>query len=415
MILSDVQILLWSFRSVFSRQKTFVMFVAVILGFLGCATEKHVTQLCMSVRNIGGTKVGRYWSFCKFFSRRQWSVVDLMKSFLTVLLREFSDYRLIVDATPTTTQGRQQQWRHYRRNPHYKKCYDNQSKWLAGNSALSVAFVGIKQTSSGERSWTFPVGAVLLKPGSKAHNERATAVRTIRALELQRSILVADGLYSDAHTVNRLCRLGHVLITKLQSNAVFYGDAACRSKLLWENMPEEVLTVEGRTLHRATQVCYRKKFNRPICAVRERFYDRTRKRYRYIYYCSTDTRMGADEIVKEYKRRTLIEHAHQDAKLLAGFNDCRLRSALSIEGFLCLSLLSVGILEWLRYRIQSSRSMTTKQIIDALGMHWYKPLRLTRGLVGRYAARQLNYTAKYADFWHSQKSAASLIRSFFVT
>ncbi len=133
-----------------------------------------------------------------------------------------------------------------------------------------------------------------------------------------------------------------------------------------------------------------------------------------IYYCSTDTQMGASEIVKEYRRRTQIEHAHQDAKLLAGFNDCRLHSAKSIEGFLCLSLLNVGVLEWLRYQLQSRRS-PTQQVVDAVDMHWYKPLRLTRGLVQRYAAQQLDTAKNSADFLHYKNSADSLIRSFFKT
>lgn len=416
MILSDVQILLSSFRCVFSRQKSYAMFVAVMLGFLTSAAEKHLTCLCLSARLMAGTKVSRYWSFCKFFSRRRWSVIDLMKSFLVVLLQEFSDYRIIVDATPTTTQGRRQQWRHYRPNSHYRKGYENQSKFLAGNSVLSVALVGLQQAVCGEPNSTFPLGAVLLQPKKRKHQERATAVRTIKQLKLPKgSIIIADRLYSDAHTVNSLCRLGHVLISRMQENAVFYQDAACRQKLTWDSLQQETFTLEGRTLYRSSQVCYRKKFKQAIIVVRERFYDRSRRRWKHIYYCWTDTQMGASEIVKEYRRRTQIEHVHQDAKLLAGFNDCRLHSAKSIEGFLSLSLLSVGILEWLRYRLQRSRSMTAEQIVDAVGMHWYKPLRLTRGLVQRYTARQLHRSATDADFLAFNNSASPITHSFFVT
>ncbi len=416
MILSDVQMLLLQFRTAFPRQKSYAMFVAVMLGFLKCSTEKYLTQLYLASVDISRTKVSRYWSLCKFFSRRQWSVLDLMKSFLVVLLQEFNDYRIIVDATPTTTQGGRQQWRHYRPNSHYRKGYENQSKFLAGNSALSVAVVGLQQTLCGERCWTFPLGAVLLKPSNRKHQERATAVRTIKQLKLpQGSIIIADRLYSDAHTVNSICRLGHVLISRMQGNAVFYQDAACRQKLTWDTSQQETLTLGGRTLYRSSQVCYRKKFKQAIVVVRERFYDRNRRRYKHIYYCSTDTLMGASEIVKEYRRRTQIEHVHQDAKLLAGFNDCRLHSAKSIEGFLSLSLLSVGILEWIRYRIQASRSMTAEQIVNAVGMHWYKPLRLTRGLVQRYAAQQIHRSTTDADFLTANNSASPLMHLFFET
>jgi len=45
MILSDVQMLLLQFRTAFSRQKSYAMFVAVLLRFLTSAAEKHMTYL----------------------------------------------------------------------------------------------------------------------------------------------------------------------------------------------------------------------------------------------------------------------------------------------------------------------------------------------------------------------------------
>ena len=49
--------------------------------------------------------------------------------------------RIIGDATHTTTQGKKQAARGFRPNPHYRKGYHNQSKFLAGNDVLSLALV----------------------------------------------------------------------------------------------------------------------------------------------------------------------------------------------------------------------------------------------------------------------------------
>jgi len=416
MYLSDVYILLNSFRSAFRRARTFNLFVGVMVGFLCSSGDKYLTVLCRSARKALSPMIPRYWSLCKFFSRSGWQSTDLMNCFLAALQREFDTCRIIIDATSTTTQGRRQAWRHYRRNPHYTKSCDNQSKWLAGNSALSIAFVGLQQTLTGLQSFVFPLGAALLKPGSKQYSERRTAIRTVKGLALKPSILIADKLYSDAHTVNSMRGLGHTLITRLQANAAFYAEAACKRRISCDTLDEVALRIDGVKIYRSTMICYRKKLNEPIRIVRDRRYDRRKKRWRIVYYCSTDCSMSANQIATEYKRRTAIEHIHQDAKALTGFNHCRLRSARSIERFLSLSLLAVGLLEWLRYRVQSRRSLTTHQMLEHLDLHWYKPARLTRGLVLLFVKDQIEKASCIcADFWSVQNLAMAITLSFFVS
>lgn len=409
MILSDVLFVLQCFKPAFRNTKTFQLFVAVMVGFLSTTGNKHLTTLCHKARQTMPAMMPRYSSFCKFFSRRRWNVIKVMNCFLTMLLMEFSDFRIVIDATSTTTQGRKQDWRHYRLNSHYRRSYDNQSKYLAGNSVLSVALIGIVDTPVGQQSFTFPLGAVLINTKNKRHNERNTAVRTIGKLDLKPSIVIADKLYSDAHSVNRLRRQGHTLITRLRANAVFFSNKECTKKLSMDHCREESRELHGHKVYRSTLVCFRRRLKASIRVVRDRWYNRRKKQWKHQYYCSTDVKMGADEIVNEYKRRTNIEHGHQDVKSLAGFNDCRLRSVKSIEGFLSLSLLSIGIIEWLRYRTKSQASTTTKQMIDQLDLHWYKPMGLTRGIIQRFLNHQMEKSPAFvAKFWTVQNLALAV-------
>jgi len=381
-----------SLRPAFSRQRSYALVGALLAALLLCGKYTTLTELFLQLGALLPGVVSRYWSLPKMLARRRWSSQMLMVLYLEFLRSHFSQGFIVADVTHTLTQGLHQQARHFRPNPHYRKHEQNQSKFLAGNSALTLAFVTRQQTASGPIEWVFGLGCQLLRPSRSNGSEQAMLRRAIGSVVPPGMLVVYDRGGNDAATINRAQRTGRHYLTRLNANAALYHDEACRQKIdPWCYTTK--LQRDKRLVYRHEMLCYRKKVQGQLKVIVEIFYNRHRRRWQAIYYLSTDTSLSAEQIIGYYTSRRTIEQVHADSKLLNGFNSCRLHSATAIEGYLSLSILASGILEYLRYslRIDSTQEhkISTHTILSTLGMHWYHPLRLTRGLVARYLKHQL--------------------------
>lgn len=384
-------------RPAFSRQRSFTLVAALLLSLVFAGKYTTLTTLFLQLNVLLPGAVVRYWSLPKMLARRSWSTEDLIVLFLRFLRRIFPNGYLLADVTHTTTQGLRQQARHFRPNPHYRKHQQNQSKFLAGNSALSLAFVVPEQLFSGLSTWVFGLGCLLLRPSRKRDSEQSVLRRAIRRIAEPGMTVVYDRGGNDAATINQAHRLGRRYITRLNANAALYADPECRRRINpWTY--SRVISRDSRTIYRQELICYRKKVRCALKCVIEISYNRKRRRWQASYYISTDTEMPATQIVEYYTSRRMIEHVHADSKLTCGFNSCRLHSARAIEGYLSLSLLACGLLEYLRYCLRheavAAHRVTTAEILEKLGMHWYHPTGLTRGLVSRYLEHQLRTEAE---------------------
>jgi hypothetical protein len=404
-------------RPAFSRQRSFTLVAALLMALMTAGKYTTLTSLFLQLRVLLPSQVSRYWSLPKSLARRRWEPQQLIILFLRFLLEhlpESASGYLLADVTHTTTQGRKQQARHLRPNPHYRKKNQNQSKFWAGNSALSLAYVLTEHTLSGLNHWVFGLGCLLLRPSRRTGSETAMLRRVIAAIAPKGMLVVYDRGGNDAATINCFVRRGLRFITRLNVNAALYADPACKQKIdLWCYC--QTLTRGSTKIYRHEVLCYRKKVRSRLKAVIEICYNRSRREWRLTIYVSTDRSMSAEEIVSVYRTRRQIEGVHADSKLVCGFNSCRVHSATSIEAYLCLSLLACGILEYARYCLRHpakiaakhpaklGSGVTTLEILERLGMHWYRPTGLTRGLVARYAEHQLQ----------SDPSILSTFRAYF--
>lgn len=392
-----VQSALDALRPAFSRQRSFTLVAALLVALLFAGKYTTLTALFLNLDALLPGHVARYWSLPKMLARRRWCCRHLAVLFLRFLIEQLPGGYLIADVTHTTTQGRRQQARHFRPNPHYRKRQQNQSKFLAGNSALSMAYIVTERATSGIRHWVFGLGCLLLRPGKRTGSETMTLRRTIAAIAPKDMLVVYDRGGNDAGTINCFVRRGLRFITRLNANAALYHDRQCRRKIdPWRY--QQKLRRNERVVYRHEVLCYRKKVRAQLKVVIEIFYNRARRDWRILYYVSTDTSLSAEEIVSVYRTRCQIEGVHGDSKLQSGFNSCRLHSATAIEGYLSLPILASGILEYVRYQMQhlgtpASRP-STLEILQALRMHWYYPMRLTRGLTARYLEHQLGTDAE---------------------
>ncbi len=307
-------------------------------------------------------------------------------AFLGFLLAIFPNGRIIADVTHTTTQGKKQAARGFRKNPHYRKGYQNQSKFLAGNDILSLALVVDEAQENGRiQRYCFALGGILLRLTNKRRGEKQTLVRAIERIIPKGMIVLYDRGGNDAATINRLAK-NYTYITRLNANAVFYSDQQCKHKLDIKQQATVVNKRKQDNVYRSSHVCYRRGVKLPVLVVAEWCYHRPKRRWRVVFYLCTDTAMKPERVIEEYKLRCNIETTHADSKLFTGFEDCRLRSEQSIEAWCCLSLLATGILEYLRWRLAHSVDVnhTTNGVLAILRMHWYHPRTLTRGLVCCY-------------------------------
>jgi len=337
----------------------------------------------LSLSAFAPDAVKRYWSLEQVLRRRSWKVEDLITAFFHFLWAIFPNGRVVADVTHTTTQGKKQANRSFRPNPHYKKGYQNQSKFLAGNDILSLAFIVDVRAENGRITrYCFALGGLLLRMSNKKRGELPTLLQAIERIVPKGMLVLYDRAGNDANTVNRLGK-NHTYITRLNANAVFFSDQKCKTKL---NIKSEPTVIEKRkqdNVYRSRHTCYRRGVHKPVLVVAEWFYNRSKRRWRVVYYLSTNTELSADRVVEEYGLRRNIEAIHADSKLFTGFEDCRLRSEQSMEAWFCLSLMATGMLEFMRWRLNHSVDVnhSTNQVLETLKMHWYHPRNLTRGLV----------------------------------
>jgi len=412
-MLPAVQSVLDALRPAFSRQRSFTLVAALLVALLFAGKYTTLTTLFLQLDVLLPSLVNGYWSLPKMLARRRWDCQQLIVLFLRFLIERLPDGMLLADVTHTTTQGRKQQGRHLRPNPHYRKCNQNQSKFWAGNSALSVAYAATEQTLSGLRHWVFGLGCLLLRPSRRCGSEPAMLRRAISAIAPKGMLIVYDRGGNDAATINCFVRRGLRFVTRLNANAALYDDPGCRRKIdLWRY--QRTLKRGKKTIYRHEVLCYRKKVHAQLKAVIEISYNRSRRDWRISIYISTDTTLSSEELVNIYRTRCQIEGVHADSKLVCGFNSCRLHSARAIEAYLSLSLMASGILEYVRYSLKRAQEMSggisTREIIETLGMHWYRPMRLTRGLTARYVEHHLHTDAKELSTFRayfSRHSAAS--------
>ena len=114
---------------------------------------------------------------CPSLSARFLEVGDLIAVFAGFLLATFTNGRLIADVTHTTTQGKHRAALGFRKNQHYHKGYRDQSKFLTGNDALSLACLADEMQENGRiQHYYFALGGILRRLSNKKKVARNRAM-----------------------------------------------------------------------------------------------------------------------------------------------------------------------------------------------------------------------------------------------
>ena len=196
--------------------------------------------------------------------------------------------------------------------------------------------------------------------------------------------------------------LGHHILCRAKSNAVFYRipkhpkrRKPGRPKKYGDRLDirrcrYEVMLIDGKEDAIASKVVRTKMCDVDIRVVVIRTRRKASHPYRYFCVFTTDLTLEIPEIVKYYRQRWQIETAFRDVKQHFGFDAYRLKSRKSINRFVQLSFLAASLTKLLFTAPQPTQKVISVQTVrQHLGIHWYRPKKLTQGLRVAYLRSQM--------------------------
>ena len=377
--------ILTEFRPFFNRQN-FHLFCIFILGFIShrhCAT---ITGIYQAVR----PQVG-YDSLVKFLSRGKWDADKVALHLIHLLQGVFGDWVYVYDETGAIKTGDKQWGLHFFRNHRYHKRNRNQSKFHSGHQfgALGLLCSTVTETI------LFPVWVKLICPKTDTDTSHTILKRICR--HIPPGLIIFDRGFNRRKVLATLLEVGHHILCRAKSNAVFYQlppvvkpqkrgrPKKYGKRIELQQLPYQTMTIDEKKYTIATEIVRTKMCPVPVRLVVIRTYSQKTKAFRYFCVYTTDLTLDVSQIVRYYQKRWLIETAFRDIKQNFGFDTYRVKSKKSINRWIQLSFVA-SCLTQLVFNTFSAIGcpITVEQVCQELGIDWYRPPKLTRGLMGKY-------------------------------
>ena len=210
-LLLDLESIVSDFRHLFNQQN-FALFQAFILGFMTQPLGGNLTHLYQSSRSAT-----RYWSFPKFLSRGKWDADAVAVCLLKKLQEVFPNWVYVYDQTHAQKTGGSQYGLHFFRNFSYHgKRRVNQSKLHFRHEFGALGLLCETATE-----WLlFPVWVKLIVP--QTLRDKGDAVLKRICSKIPRGLIIFDRGFARRGIFEMLLELGHHLLCRAKSNAVFY-------------------------------------------------------------------------------------------------------------------------------------------------------------------------------------------------
>ena len=136
------------------------------------------------------------------------------------------------------------------------------------------------------------------------------------------------------------------------------------------------------------------------------------KPYRYFCVFTTDLTLEIPKIIEYYQQRWQIETAFRDAKEHFGFDAYRSKSRKSINRFVELSFVAASLTKLLFTTPNATqKAISVEKVCQHLGVHWYRPEKLTQGLRVAYLRSQIAGSSFFAKL--KQKTNSQNINGTF--
>lgn len=380
--------ILTEFAPLFKRQN-FALFCTFIVGLIThrrCAT---ITGIYQAVRPKSG-----YGSLVKFLSRGKWDADAVAQRLLQLLQNRFDKWVYVYDETHAIKTGAKQFGLHFFRNHRYQKRNPNQSKFHHGHQFGALGLL----CSTVTETMLFPVWVKLICPKTDSDNSLSVLQRI--GSQLPPGLILFDRGFNRRKVFTCLIELGHHILCRAKSNAVFYRLPPVGKRLKRGRPKKYGKRIEVRRLRYKPFDIDNKRYaiasvgvQTKMCPTKVRLLVmRTRhpktKAFRYFCVFTTDLTLDVCQMVRYYRQRWWIETAFRDVKQHFGFDTYRVKSQQSINRWVQLSFVASCLTQWLFYNPKDG-AITVEQVCQPLGMDWYRPTKLTRGLMAKYLSASI--------------------------
>ena len=391
--------ILSDFRHLFNQQN-FALFQAFIFGFIANRGNGTLTDLYQS--SASETK---YWSFPKFLSRGQWNADAVAAVLVKRIQRDFPSWVYVYDETKALKTGMAQWGLHFFRNFSYQKRRVNQSKFHYGHEFGALGL--LCQTPT--RWLLFPVWVKLIAP--QTLRDKSFAVLKRICSKIPRGLIIFDRGFAQRKVFTMALGFGHHILCRAKSNAVFYrlpkhlkrpkrgrprkyGDRLDIRRLRYNQ-----IDIDAKSYSIASKVVRTKMCDADVRLVIIRNRPKASKPYRYFCVFTTDLTLEIPKIVEYYRQRWQIETAFRDAKEHFGFDAYRTKSRKSINRFVQLSFVAASLTKLLFTTPNApQKAISVEKVCQHLGIHWYRPEKLTQGLRVAYLRSQMAVSSFFAKF-----------------
>ena len=391
--------ILSDFRPLFNYQN-FALFQAFIFGFIANSGLGTLTELYQ----CSGSKT-KYWSFPKFLSRGAWNADAVAALLIRRIQHLFEDWVYVYDETKALKTGKTQWGLHFFRNFSYQKPRVNQSKFHYGHEFGALGLLCQTPTD-----WLlFPVWVKLIAP--QTLRDKSFAVLQRICSKIPRGLIIFDRGFTWRKVFTLALKLGHHILCRAKSNAVFYhlpkppkypqrgrprkyGDRLDIRRLRYKD-----IDINGNTYSITSKIVWTKMCDAEVRLVVIRNRPKVSKPYRYFCVFTTDLTLEIPKIVTYYRQRWQIETAFRDVKQHFGFETYRTKSRKSINRFVQLSFVAASLTKLIFSTPQATeKGISVQQVCEHLGIHWYRPGKLTQGLRVADLRSQMTVASFFAKF-----------------
>ena len=398
-LLFCLESILSDFRHLFNQQN-FALFQAFIFGFIANSGTGTLTDLYQC-----SASETQYWSFPKFLSRGQWNADAVAALLMRRLQRDFTDWVYVYDETKALKTGTSQWGLHFFRNFSYQNGRVNQSKFHYGHE-----FGALGLLCRTARDWQlFPVWVKLILPQSTRDKSQAVLKRICS--KIPPGLIVFDRGFARRKVFTMALGFGHHILCRAKSNAVFYrlpkppkrpqrgrprkyGDRLDIGRLRYNEVD-----IDGRSYSITSKVVRTKMCDADVRLVVIRNRPKASKPYRYFCVFTTDLTLETPQMATYYRKRWHIETAFRDAKAHFGFDAYRVKSRKSINRWVQLSFVAASLTKLLFTTPETTQNeISVREVCQHLGIHWYRPKKLTQGLRVAYLRSQMTMVSFFAKF-----------------
>ena len=398
--------ILSDFQHLFNQQN-FALFESFILGFIANRGSGTLTE----VYQCSGSET-RYWSFPKFLSRGKWSADAVASLLIKRLQHLFRDWVYVYDESKALKTGKTQWGLHFFRNLSYQKRRVNQSKFHYGHEFGALGLLCRTATDW----YLFPVWVKLIVP--QTLRDKSGAVLKRICSKVLPGLIIFDRGFARRKVFTMVLSFGHHILCRAKSNAVFYrlpkhpkrpqrgrprkyGDRLDIRRLRYQEM-----TIDAKSYSIASKVVRTKMCDTDVRLVIIRSRPKPSKPYRYFCVFTTDLTLEIPKIIEYYRQRWKpIETAFRDAKQHFGFDAYHLKSRKSINRFVQLSFVAASLTKLVFTTGDApEKKISVQTVCEHLGIHWYRPGKLTQGLRVAYLRSQIALSTFSDKFKEKTKS-----------